>query len=292
MWGGLILLIIFCGYLAYSIYQKKKSNEELNAAKQDLFQKNKDLTDSINYAKYIQENILSSISIFQNEFDETLLIYRPKDIVSGDFYWFRSFEDYFVLAMADCTGHGVPGAFMSLICISAINSVTSDADVDSPGMALYRIDKIVRDTLNGRTAGKSNIADGMDIALCSLNRKTGVIQYSGAYRPFVIVRNGEVIRIKADKFSIGGKSEKEKHFTDHEVQLEKGDIVYLFSDGYPDQFGGTDGKKMKIGFFFKLLSEIHELPLSEQEKKLNDHLVNWMGDHEQIDDISVIAFRY
>jgi serine phosphatase RsbU (regulator of sigma subunit) len=292
MWGGVTLLILFCAYLAYSIRQKKKTNHALNNTKQDLFQKNKDLTDSINYAKFIQENILSSTRLLRDEFDETLMLYKPKDIVSGDFYWFKSFENNFVVAMADCTGHGVPGAFMSLICISAINSVTSNVNIASPGKALDRIDDIVRETLSGRSVGEANISDGMDIALCSINKETGVIQYAGAYRPLVIIRKGEVIKIKANKVSIGGKSEQKVSFSDHSVQLEKGDTVYLFTDGYPDQFGGAKGKKLKIGFFLKMLAEMNELPLSEQEAKLNEHLKLWMGDLEQVDDISVIAFRY
>jgi len=296
MWGGLALLLVFCAYLAYSIRAKKKTNRALDEARLNLFEKNKDLTDSINYAKFIQESILSSSHLLRNEFDETLMIYRPKDIVSGDFYWFKPFSDHFVFAMSDCTGHGVPGAFMSLICISAINSVTSSSNVGNPGKALGIIDGIVTETLNGKNigidAGKSEISDGMDIALCSINRTTGVLQYAGAHRPLIVIRNGELIRIKGDNISIGGSREQEKVFTDHEVQLQKGDVVYLFTDGYPDQFGGENGKKLKIRPFLNLLIEISSLPMNVQEERLNAHLESWMQGHEQVDDISIIGLRF
>ena len=293
MWGGLILLVIFSAYLIYSIRQKKRVNSELNETKDELSQKNKDVTDSINYAKHIQENILTSTQVMRDEFEETLIIYKPKDIVSGDFYWFKPFEKSFVFALADCTGHGVPGAFMSLICISAINSVTSDKTTNSTGQALSQIDKMVNDTLNGGVDGKgSRLADGMDVALCSINRDTGVLQYAGAYRPVIVIRNGEVLRFRGDKVSIGGGEFREKKFTEHQIQLEQNDIVFLFSDGFPDQFGGEKGKKLKMVPFLKVLSDLHHHPLQEQEKLLNAFLESWMDGYEQLDDISVIAVRY
>lgn len=293
MWGGVILLVLFSTYLIYSIRQKKKVNSELSETQDKLSQKNKDLTDSINYAKHIQENILTSTQVMRDEFDETLIIYKPKDIVSGDFYWFKSFEKSFVFALADCTGHGVPGAFMSLICTSAINAVTSDAATKSPGNALSQIDTIVNQTLNGASDGKGKtLADGMDVALCSINRETGVLQYSGAYRPLIVIRNGEIMRFRGDKFSIGGGAFRKKEFTEHQIQLETNDIVYLFSDGFPDQFGGERGKKLKIRPFLKVVSELHSKPLQEQEELLNSFLASWMDGYEQLDDISVIAVRY
>jgi serine phosphatase RsbU (regulator of sigma subunit) len=293
MWGGLILLVFFSTYLIYTIRQKKKVNSELSETQHKLAQKNKDFTDSINYAKHIQENILTSTQVMRDEFEETLIIYKPKDIVSGDFYWFKSFEGSFVFALADCTGHGVPGAFMSLICISAINSVTSDTTTNSPGQALSQIDKIVNETLNGRADGEgTRLADGMDVALCSINRDTGVLQYAGAYRPLIVIRNGEVLRFEGDKISIGGGEFREKQFTEHQIQLEQNDIVFLFSDGFPDQFGGENGKKLKIVPFLKVVSDLHRHSLREQEKLLNAFLESWMDGYEQLDDISVIAIRY
>ncbi len=265
-------------------------NEDLNDANATIESRNKDVTDSINYAKRIQRAILPQKEVLQEMVPESFVLFQPKDIVSGDFYWFYNFEDVVVFAAADCTGHGVPGAFMSLICVSAINQFVRDPEIKTPGQALTFVDREVNMALHQQQE-QPNTSDGMDIALCAFHPDTLTLEFAGAYRPLYIVRDGELQVIKGDKYAIGGDRKIDKTFTSHEFNLKKGDCVYVFSDGYADQFGGPKGKKLMVKRFKDLLLSISNEPMRKQETLLRNHLTKWMGGLEQVDDICVIGMR-
>ncbi|MFL5752349.1 MAG: two-component regulator propeller domain-containing protein [Bacteroidia bacterium] len=269
-------------------------NKEVLEQKAIIEHKNDEITDSIKYAKDIQQALLPSQNILFNDFPDSFVLYMPKDIVSGDFYWFnkRGGRNYF--ASADCTGHGVPGAFMSIIGNSLLIEVVNEQNILQPSKILDGLNTGVKEALN---QGKSEFErrDGMDIALCAIDRNTNVLEYSGANRPLWIFRNGcngACESVKADKFPIGGiDMEHKKEFTNHTLQMAKGDTIYVFSDGYADQFGGDRGKKMMVGNLQKLLSQIYTKPLSEQREILYRHFLDWRGEHEQVDDVLVIGVR-
>ncbi len=263
---------------------ERKQNEEI------IKLKNKDIMDSILYAKHIQEALLPPIDELSNIFKESFMVFKPKDIVSGDFYWFSETDEVKLLALADCTGHGVPGAFMSVIGNEMLNISLHDSSVRAPSSALNLLDKKIKAVFSkGRLNNRAQ--DGMDIGLLTLHTNN-LIQYSGARRPLILIRNKEKQEFPGDKFSIGGIDENsDKEFTDKEFFVQKGDMLYLFSDGYADQFGGPKGKKIMQKNFTKLLCEISELSMSVQKEKLETFFENWRGDLEQVDDVSVVGIR-
>ncbi|MDP1744184.1 MAG: SpoIIE family protein phosphatase [Bacteroidota bacterium] len=285
-----------------------ESNDQL-ALKNDIIEeKNKDIKDSINYALNIQKAILPPFEKIDSIIKDYFILYKPKDIVSGDFYWFDTklttprnnepAQEVAVLAAVDCTGHGVPGALMSVIGSTILNQTINRATVNNPGDALSQFNKKVSETL-------SSIKDGMDMALCSINFEKLELQYAGANNPLYIVRKitadqlvdgkvegaVELIEIKADKQAIGADTAKTKIFTNHKIKLEKGDAIYLFTDGYADQFGGEKGKKFKYSKFKELLIENHGKTMKEQKNILENHFEKWKGDLEQVDDILVIGIK-
>lgn len=261
---------------------ERKDQEEI------IREKNKDITDSINYAKKIQEALLPSLDELKNGFSQSFILYKPKDIVSGDFYWFSKKEDILLIAVADCTGHGVPGAFMSVIANDVFNQVLHDPNVRSTALALQMIDRKVHSLLNHN---KTETADGMDVALCAINTKTGYVEFSGANRPVWIFSHDSVTEFKGDKLSVGGKVHQTKIFTSREYFLKDGDSLYLFSDGYADQFGGDEKKKLMTKNFRNLLTTLQHLPLAEQKAELEDFLKQWQGELEQVDDILVMGVK-
>jgi serine phosphatase RsbU (regulator of sigma subunit)/tetratricopeptide (TPR) repeat protein len=268
----------------------KERTAEVIEQKVIIEERNKDITDSIKYAKKIQQAIIPPSDLLKNSFPESFIYYKPKDIVSGDFYWFQNFNDeVFVFAVADCTGHGVPGAFMSLICNNLMNQIIGDEKITSPGKALTILDKKLHSLLNKSADRTSN--DGMDIALCAYNLKTGTLQFSGAHRPLLIVSNGVMKEIKPSKHSIGGYFDNDKTFVDHDISLQKGDTIYVLTDGYTDQFGGPKGKKFKFKQLQSILIANANKPLNEQCDVLNQAIENWKGNLEQVDDICVIGIR-
>ena len=277
--------------------QVKHRTEEVTAQKEEIEEKSRDLeiayndiTDSVKYAKRIQEAILPETEILTDQFPESFIYYKPKSIVSGDFYFLKRVSDYFIVAAVDCTGHGVPGAFMSTIGISLLNQIVSDKNINKPSQALYVLDKRVYSSLHYKSEyGESN--DGMDIALCAINLNTMTIEYAGAYRPMVLISHNELTEYKADKYTIGGHKVGDKIFNDKIIKLKKGDQIYLFSDGITDQFGGPSGKKFMIRRFKDLLVNITELSMQEQEQKIIREFKDWKGDEKQIDDILVIGIR-
>jgi serine phosphatase RsbU (regulator of sigma subunit) len=222
------------------------------------------------------------------------LFFQPKDIVSGDFYWMHPVSDSEVLiAIGDCTGHGVPGAFVSSICINKLNEAIQKTS--SPGKILENVNREIK--INFGQTGNENIRDGMDIILCHFNTITHKLKYAGANRPLWILKNGALsaensfMEIKADKISIGGFTEGNQQFTEHNIDVQPGDTIYLFSDGFADQFGGENGKKMTTKRFREWVISNNNLPVVEIGDKMKASYYAWKGKHEQIDDVTVLAIR-
>jgi ligand-binding sensor domain-containing protein/serine phosphatase RsbU (regulator of sigma subunit) len=261
---------------------------EVVAQKEELAEKNKDITDSIRYAKRIQFAILPSESPFPN----TFILFKPKDIVSGDFYWFTRVDDREYIAAVDCTGHGVPGAFMSIIGHSSLNKIVNQYGILEPGKILDELNKEVVGTLHHR-GDTGDVNDGMDLSVIAYDTKKRMIEYAGAYNPMYLVRDGKLIEAKADRQPIGRASGTEKkHFSTQTIEVLKGDTIYLFSDGYADQFGGSKLKKFKSKNMKELLVKIAREPVERQRELLDRAIEDWRGNVEQVDDILVIGRRF
>lgn len=275
--------------LAEKVLQR---TQEVVEKSEELEKKNNDILDSINYARRIQEAILIPETEIASYGLETFIMYRPKDIVSGDFYWFNRIDDKVLFAAADCTGHGVPGAFMSVVGYSLLDKIAVELKETRPEVILQNLSSGVEKFLRQKENEKMP-KDGMDMALVVYDQSTKTLDYSGAFNPLYIVRNGNLEEFKADRFSIGsyqlGGDKTFKRYTTH---VEAGDCAYTFSDGFVDQFGGPNYKKFKSRQFKTLLAEISSLPMKEQHAILNETLSNWMGDVEQLDDILVIGVRF
>lgn len=258
----------------------------------ELETKNKEIIDSINYAKRIQDAKLPDISEIYSSLD-CFILFKPKAIVSGDFYFFHENKDTIIVASADCTGHGVPGAFMSMICLEKLNELVLKYDDVSD--ILKQLNNGIKHSLKQSNQNNSpHISrDGMDIALCSVDKKNNNIKYAGANRPLWIVRQGSQVveEIHPTKKAIGGFTDMFQDFIQHEITLQKGDSFYLFSDGYADQFGGQKGKKLKTQKFKELLISIQDKSMEEQEVFLNRFIEKWKKNTEQIDDILVFGVR-
>jgi ligand-binding sensor domain-containing protein/serine phosphatase RsbU (regulator of sigma subunit) len=259
--------------------------------KEEIELQNIEITDSINYARRIQSSILPDIHKLREHFRDAFIVLRPRDIVSGDFYWFDRFDDdRFILVCADSTGHGVPGAFMSMIGSTLLQDIVLRQRISRPSEILTMLDKQVFSTLNQNLeVGISN--DGMDIVVCEFSLKNKYIRFASAMRPVIIVMGGETYYIKGNRSSVGGQTVLEKYFDDQEYYLNEGDMIYMFSDGLPDQFGGPDGKKMKIARLKALLGEIWPLPIAEQEERLLKFYSDWKGNHDQVDDILFMGVK-
>ncbi|MBL4594232.1 MAG: SpoIIE family protein phosphatase [Flavobacteriales bacterium] len=303
--GGLLTLSVAIFSILLIRMRFKLTKKELVArfaleeSKHELQEKNTEIVDSINYAKRIQSALIPPVEVFKKILPESFIIFKPKDIVSGDFYWISelnttkendSNEKLVVYAVADCTGHGVPGAFMSLIGLKIFNQSIKQPNINSPAEALDYLNNEVFNTVNKHSDSDNIIRDGMDVALCSINFKTLMLSFSGAKNPVYIVRNKELHEIKGDKQPIGSYAAQEP-FINKEYQLEKGDMVYIFSDGFADQFGGPKGKKLKYKPFKEMLIANSDKSMDEQEKQLNNLFENWQGDLEQLDDVCVIGVR-
>ncbi|MEW6469217.1 MAG: two-component regulator propeller domain-containing protein [Bacteroidota bacterium] len=264
---------------------------ELAQKNEELAERNKDITDSIRYAKRIQEAILPPAKTVRQHLPESFILYKPKDIVSGDFYWVREKDGYAMVAAVDCTGHGVPGAFMSIVGYNLLNKAVDELGKMDAAEILNRVNKGLSETLK-QTSEDESVKDGMDVSLCLIDFKAQQMLYAGAYNPLYLVRNKALQEIEGDNIAIGAYSEdKTKVYTNHKVLLEKGDMIYLFSDGFADQFGGPDGKKFKYNNFKALLLEASPLPMEEQKMLLNGRFESWKGSLEQVDDIMVIGIR-
>lgn len=267
----------------------RERTAELREQKDIIEEKNKHITDSIVYAKRIQDATLPSIGKVRNYLNDSFVLFKPKDIVSGDFYWIEEVDDIILFSVVDCTGHGVPGAFLSLIGHNSLNQIVNELGITQPADILYELDKIVYRTLQNNLE-KTNIKDGMDMSIVAFNKVTNQLTFSGAFNPLYLIIDGELIEIKGDKIAIGS-GQTEQHYRNHQIQLKKGDCLYLFSDGYADQFGGPKGKKFKYAKFKELLIQFHEQPMMRQHDILDMTIDDWQGDLEQLDDVCVIGMR-
>lgn len=276
----------------------EKASQEILYQKVLIEEKSDKITASIRYAKRIQGNMLPSINLLQQHLPESFVFYQPKDIVSGDFYWFAQVGDKLLLAAVDCTGHGVPGGFMSMMGTSLLNQIVKAEQHTEVDQILERLDKEVRKFLN---QDYSNAQDGMDMSICCIDFANGYLEFAGAKNPLVYCQHGEVRIIKGDKRAIGGRDLTHWPFTKHRLLLDGNTSFYLFSDGYQDQFGGPEGRKFMGKRFRDLLKEQHHLPMREQQEILKNTLNNWMDypvktnsktqEISQIDDVLVLGFR-
>jgi serine phosphatase RsbU (regulator of sigma subunit)/ligand-binding sensor domain-containing protein len=266
----------------------KDATVEITQQKDELETKNRNIIDSIRYAQRIQEAVIPSNREFHKYFKKSFVLWKPRDIDSGDFYWVAPKDDKIYLAAADCTGHGVPGAFMSIMGISFLNQIIGSANLGNAADILNRLRRLVISAINKEKKETEN-KDGMDMAFCIYDFKKMQIDYSGAYNAMYIIRNGELLETKADRMPIGVHSRDKKSFTNKLVDIQKGDRVYIFSDGYLDQFGGPKGKKFMSKRFKRLLLEIEEYSMEKQKEVLWQRFIEWRGDIEQIDDIIIIG---
>ena len=271
--------------------------EEVVRQKSEIENKNEELeilykqvTDSIHYAKRIQDAILPTNNAVKQLLKDAFILFKPKDIVSGDFYWLEKKKDLVYFAAVDCTGHGVPGAFMSLVGHNILKDIIKNTSATRPSEILDSLREGVVNTLRVDDSGKQ-AKDGMDMTLCALNYKTLELQYAAAFNPLYIIRNGELMLYAANKFPIGSFVGEKTNFDNHVIQLQKGDQIFIFSDGYADQFGGPSGKKFMVGNFRKLLLQIAELDSETQKQKLDETLLTWQGGQEQVDDVLVIGVK-
>ncbi|MGZ4033541.1 MAG: SpoIIE family protein phosphatase [Bacteroidia bacterium] len=256
-----------------------------------LVKKNKDITDSILYARTIQDAILVPKETIAKKLNEFFILSLPKDIVSGDFYFYKETKNGIIMAVADCTGHGVPAGFLSMIGNAFLNEIVTVNEIITPASILDQLRELIIGSLNQNTTD-SESKDGMDIALLLFEKDNSSVQFAGAFNPFYIIRNGEVIEIKADMFPIGIHIvETPEPFTNNKIELQKGDSLYIFSDGYSDQFGGPNGKKFMKNKMKELLLSIQDKKMTEQEKILKQSFYQWKGSLEQVDDILVIGIK-
>lgn len=287
--AGFALMLALAAVSYRSFVRKRKDNHLIEKQKLLVEEKNKEITQSLHYARHIQAAVLPNqkniAALLKNHF----ILYLPKDIVSGDFYSVLQNKDKVIVAAADCTGHGVAGAFMSMIGTSLINHLVNEKNITNPAVILDELNEGIINSLKQRQ-GDSN--DGMDIGLCSIDLKENKLLFAGANRPLWLFRNEEIKVIKPDKFPIGGMQVDHKNkYTAHSIDLLPNDTIYIFSDGYSDQFGGEQGKKMMSKRFKQYLQVMQHLPMDKQKEQLEQLFNSWKGNHEQVDDVLVVGIR-
>jgi serine phosphatase RsbU (regulator of sigma subunit) len=308
------LAMLLGAVLAYYIYRgyriKKEANERLEeknrtillqkdeierqrdhvSAQRDLIAYHeRQLTDSIMYARRIQAALLPSLELFSDGLDHFVL-YKPLAIVSGDFYWVSKRDGLFIVICADCTGHGVPGAFMSMLGVTMLNEIVNGKDILMPDKILEKLREGVISSLN-QTVDDESVKDGMDIAACTIDFEKNILWFSGASNPLYLVRGTELLHFRADKMPVAIHY-RMAPFTLHRIDLQKGDAFYIFSDGFADQFGGPAGRKFMTGQLKRLLTEISGMPMLAQGERLSQVFEEWKGDSPQIDDVTLIGIRY
>ncbi len=305
-WFIVLSVLIGIGAIYFFIkYRERKQKllqeyleNELNARTKEVVEqkelleiKNRDITDSINYAQRIQQSILPSVSTINENFSGAFVYYEPRDIVSGDFYWYdRVNNDKFLIVCADSTGHGVPGAFMSMIGTTLIKDICLRKDIESPSDVLKQLDKELQSTLN-QNIDAERAHDGMDIIVCEIDVHTHYMRFSSAMRPLILYKDKELQYVKGTKASIGGDPKAEKQFENVGFQLHKGDIIYMFSDGYPDQFGGPRGKKFKLDRVKNMLADVCDKPMEVQQDYVSKTFTEWRGKLQQVDDVLFMGVR-
>lgn len=306
---GFIILVLILFIIQSRARKKvnkklKEQNTEIEKQKaeiekqRDLADKQrKNLTSSIQYARRIQSAVIPKPETLSDHFKDNFILYQPRDIVSGDFYWFAQKDNLLVIAAADCTGHGVPGAFMSMLGVAYLNEIVNKIAINihihslNADEILNQLRERVISSLH-QSENKRDPKDGMDIALCIVDSEKKKIQYAGAYNPLVIIRKGEILEYKGDKMPVSYHRRMNVPFTRHEIKLQENDCIYLFSDGYIDQFGGKGGQKYLMKRFKQKLINIHQKPMIEQRSILEREFTQWRGEYGQIDDVLVIGFRF
>ena len=323
--GGVVLIVFVFLLMVKLFIDKRKSNKKLKELNEELKTKNSEIekqrdaledkntkieeqrdaledknlkiTDSIRYASRIQKAILPSKKAILNSFVDAFIFHKPRDIVSGDFYWFAEHDDYKFIAVVDCTGHSVPGAFMSMIGNTLLNEIINEKKIYNPSLVLKKLDHGISDTLNKESEHSEHDEapdDGMDMTLCRFDKKNEELIFAAANHQVITFENNEPVYISGEYYSIGGhlKDRNKTLFKNHLVPIKKESIFYLFSDGYPDQFGGKDGKKFMKKRFTNLLKEVHSLPLKEQKNIIEKRLKEWQGNLRQVDDILIIGIKF
>lgn len=289
--GSLILsIVLIFSYILYKRFKlTQKQKQIIEDQKKMVDEKNHEITSSITYAKRIQHAILPNLKAISNSFQNSFVIYKPKDIVAGDFYWMEESNDTTLIAVADCTGHGVPGALVSVICNNCLNRSVREFKLTDPGKVLDKTRELVIEEFE---KSEEEVKDGMDISILSINKNKNEIIWSGANNPLWILRSdsGLIEEIKPDKQPIG-KYTQSKNFTSNKVSLNKGDCIYLFTDGILDQFGGPNGKKFKSNQFKVLIQSFKEIEITKQKDSIEKAFQDWKGNFEQVDDVCVIGIR-
>ena len=276
----------------YREMQRKEESSRAVLQQRNLLQsRTKNIEDSLKYAQRIQKAMFPTAREVGRLFPESFIYQRPKDIVSGDFYWAKRVNGKVLFAVADCTGHGVPGAFLSLIGLEFFRQIVVEREILEPAGILNEMNHYF-DLVFGNLEELS-LKDGIDLGLCAYDYGNHLLEYAGAFTPLYIIRDNEILEVKGDRIIVGPDYGLERgSFTNKVIQLEPYDVIYLFSDGYADQFGGPEGKKFKYRRFRHLLMSIHRLPMTEQRQRLEDNIDEWMGwEHDQIDDQMVIGIR-
>lgn len=290
--SGSVVAVLIILFFFVRVRENRKARRVLQLANDEIGMKNKNITDSINYAKHIQLAVLPEKELLTQYFPDSFVLYKPKDIVSGDFFWIHPSENKIWFAVADCTGHGVPGAFMSVLGSSQLTNAVTESPHSTPSEILHRIDHGIRKQLHQDKAG-SGSRDGMDIALCTWDQKKRELIFAGANRPVIIYRNTAQLEfLLPQKTAIGGMVDEEKNFSDQCIVLEKNNALYLYTDGFPDQFGGPKGKKFKSAQFRDLLVKFSSADMEHTGMELDQMFDEWKGELEQVDDVCVLGIRF
>lgn len=267
----------------------KKLQEDLKQSEQKLLRTNKNLTDSINYAKHIQDAFIVQKGILQKLFPNSFVIQKPKDIVSGDFVWAFEHNNKIYLGVGDCTGHGVPGAMLSIFIISMLNQIVNHFDDETPADILDRLDKLMQKYLSQYTT--EQIRDSAELSIIKYDMENQKLSYSGAKRPLIHIRNGVTTTYPGAKYTLGNTERRNELVANTEIEIQKGDMLYMFSDGFTDQFGGEKNSKFSTKRLLALLQEVSPLPGNEQYEKIYTTYNEWKGEHHQIDDVVVLGIR-
>jgi len=285
------LVLVSLGFVFVQLRKTKAQKVVIEGQHEKLNESHREITDSINYAKRIQDALMTSAVYIKDVLPESFILFNPKDVVSGDFYWvYSSPKGQIYFTVADCTGHGVPGAFMSMIGTSLLNEFIIENNIEDTAEVLTKMREQIIKSLDQKGLQGEN-KDGMDMALCKYDPKKGTVQYSGAYNPLIHISKNQINQLKADSQPVGLHTGKKLPFTNKEIQVAKGDMLYIYSDGFPDQFGGEKGKKYLSGKFKKFLLSISDKPIDEQNTLIKAEFTNWIGDHEQVDDVCVMGVR-
>lgn len=293
--GAIGIVIVIALFLLWRFNEKKKANlileeknKKISEQKEIIEEKNRDITDSIQYAQTIQHSILPPESEIKKQFPDSFVLFLPRDIVSGDFYWVSEHPEKKIFAVADCTGHGVPGALMSMVGNNLLDRIVNEKNITDPGEILNQLSQGIRKILR-QEKEEEHANDGMDIAIVCVDENHKTIRYASAQRPIYILKKEELIELPFQKLAVGGQVLSEEEFKSEIAQLESGDLILCFSDGYCDQFGGLDSKKFLARRFKELLLANRSLRSNSLKEKLQEEFLNWKGDHDQLDDVCIMG---